>query len=173
MLPYPASATIGTARLLLRPPRATDLAALFAILGDRRGMRHTHPQRSRATCARHLAAHERQRRRLGYAPWVIATLADGRIIGWGGLYDDPFDPGWGVELAYFLARDAWGHGYASELAAACMQLADKRLRLPRLRSFAMPRNDGSRRVLEKAGFVVAGYVPRMRRLLFRRTRAGR
>jgi [ribosomal protein S5]-alanine N-acetyltransferase len=168
MIPYPASATVKTARLLLRPPRATDLAALFAILGDRRAMRHTHRQRSPLACARHVAAHERQRRRLGYAPWVIATRDDGRIIGWGGLYDDPFDPGWGVELAYFLARHAWGRGYASELAGACVELADGTLRLAHVRSFTMPRNRGSRRVLEKAGFVATGYVPRMRRLLFRR-----
>ncbi len=172
MIPYPASATVETARLLLRPPRAIDLPALFAILGDRRTMRHTHAQRSPATCAAHVWTHERQRRRLGYAPWVIATRADGRIIGWGGLYNDPFDAGWGVELGYFLARHAWGHGYASELAGACMALADGTLHLRQVRGFASPRNRGSRRVLEKAGFTVTGYVPTMHRLLFsRRPRA--
>jgi RimJ/RimL family protein N-acetyltransferase len=172
MVPYPASATIETARLLLRPPRATDLPALFAILGDRRAMRHTHAQASPVACAAHVRAHERQRRRRGYAPWVIARRDNGQIngpiIGWGGLYDDPFDPGWGVELAYFLARREWGRGYASELAAACIALADHTLHLRHVRAFAMPRNRGSRRVLEKAGFALAGYAPTLRRLVFSR-----
>ncbi len=172
MPPYPASATIETARLVLRPPRPRDVPALYAILGDRRAMRQTHAQRSLVACGLYARAHEKQRRRLGYAPWVIATRRDGTIIGWGGLYDDPFDPGWGVELAYFLARGARGHGYASELAAACIALADGRLCLARVRGFAMPRNRFSRRVLKKAGFVAIGYVPAMRRLLFSRPRGG-
>ncbi|MDE2333614.1 MAG: GNAT family N-acetyltransferase [Rhodospirillales bacterium] len=164
----PASATLETARLILRPPRPRDVAALFAILGNRRAMRHTIPQRTLVACGVYARTHEKQRRRVGYAPWVIITRRDARIIGWGGLYDDPFDPGWGVELAYFLARPAWGHGYASELAAACVAFADSRRRPAQVRAFVMPRNRASRNVLEKAGFVATRYVPAMRRLLLSR-----
>jgi len=78
--------------------------------------------------------------------------ADARIIGWGGLYDDPFDPGWGVEVGYYFDPAAWGHGFATELVAAAVSLADNVLRLPELRAFAHPENVGSRRVLEKTGF---------------------
>jgi ribosomal-protein-alanine N-acetyltransferase len=32
--------------------------------------------------------------------------SDKRIVGWGGLYDDPFDSGWGVEVGYFFHPSA-------------------------------------------------------------------
>lgn len=28
----------------------------------------------------------------GYAPWTIVRRGDGKVIGWGGLHDDPFEP---------------------------------------------------------------------------------
>lgn len=95
---------------------------------------------------------------------------DKRIIGWGGLYDDPFDPGWGIEVGYFFDPLAWGQGYASELVAACMRFADDALGLPAIMAFAHPDNAGSRRVLEKAGFAQVRFVPDMQRFLFRRSR---
>jgi ribosomal-protein-alanine N-acetyltransferase len=36
----------------------------------------------------------------------VRTKADGRTIGFGGLYDDPFDPGCGVEVGYRFAPSA-------------------------------------------------------------------
>ncbi len=98
------------------------------------------------------------------------TKADARIIGWGGLYDDPFDPGWGTEVAYFFEPAAWGRGYATELTLACMTFADDVLGLPEIYGFARPENVGSRRVLEMAGFEVVRFVPEMDRMLYKRRR---
>ena len=165
--------SIETTRLLLRRPILADVPALFAFLGDIQAMRHTHCDASLRACRRRIAVHEWRRRRDGYAPWTIVAKADGRIIGWGGLYDDPFDPGWGAEVGYFFHPAAWGNGYATELVTACMSLADDTLRLPAVTAFARPENVGSRRVLEKAGFAVARYVSEMQRLLYRRCRLGR
>ncbi|SFB94722.1 Protein N-acetyltransferase, RimJ/RimL family [Bosea sp. CRIB-10] len=158
---------ILTDRLSLRPTRPSDVPALFAVLGDKQAMRHTAHFETLRACRRHVAGHEWQRRRLGYAPWTIRSLADGTILGWGGLFEDPFDPGWGVELGYWFAPSAWGRGYASELAAASVAEASDRLRLPELRAFARPENLGSCRVLEKAGFIRQRYVPELERHLYR------
>ncbi len=147
------------------------MAALFAFLGDPQAMRHTHADATLRDCRRRVAVHEWQRRRHGYAPWTIVARAERRIIGWGGLYQDPFDPGWGVEIGYFFEPRAWGRGYASELAAACTDLADRVLQLPAIAAFAHSDNLGSRRVLEKAGFQPIRHVPEMSRLLYRRCRA--
>ncbi len=84
--------------------------------------------------------------------------------------NNPFDPGWGVEVAYFFHPSTWGQGYASEMVAACMTVADHTLRLPEVRAFAHPANVGSRRVLEKAGFEELRFVPEMDRFLYRRHR---
>jgi len=162
------NARAETGRLILRPPARADVPALFAFMGDPVAMRHTHVQASLRDCRRHVAGHEWQRRRLGYAPWVIVTKMDERVIGWGGIYDDPFDRGWGPEVGYFFHPDAWGHGFATELVRRCAELADRELRLPALSAFAHPSNAASRRVLEKAGFGVVRFVPEMDRLLFRR-----
>jgi len=95
-----------TERLILRPPTLADVIRLFEFLGDAEAMRYTHVDASLRDCRRRVALHEWRRRRNGYAPWTILTKAEGRIIGWGGLYDDPFDPGWGVEVGYFLHPQA-------------------------------------------------------------------
>lgn len=161
-----------TPRLILRRPRLVDVPSLFAFLGDGQAMRFTHVDSSLRECRRRVAVHEWRRRYDGCAPWTIATQGDGRIIGWGGLYRDPFDPGWGIEVGYFFHPTAWGRGYASELVAACTALADDRLQLPELTAFARPENEASRRVLEKAGFVTERWLPAMQRLLYRRVRQG-
>ncbi|WP_019016120.1 GNAT family N-acetyltransferase [Elioraea tepidiphila] len=159
---------IATARLILRPPRLADVPALFAVLGDAQAMRWTRIDASLRECRRRIVAHERRRRIDGYAPWTVVAKADQRIIGWGGLYQDPFEPGWGPEVGYVFAPDRWGQGFASELVGVCTTLADDVLRLPELRGFAHPENIASRRVLEKAGFGFVRAVPEMNRLLFRR-----
>jgi len=161
-----------TARLLLRHPTLADVSALFEFMGDADAMRYTHLDTSLRQCRRRVAAHERRRRRDGCAPWTIVRRADGRIVGWGGLYQDPFDPGWGVEIGYCFHPAAWGQGYATELAAACTDIADDVLVLPEVSAFAHRANLGSRRVLEKAGFEVVRFVPEMERLLYRRARHG-
>ena len=162
---------IETDRLLLRPTRLADAEALFAFLGDREAMRFTHVQPSLRDCRRHIAAYEKQRARLGCAPWTIfekagVEKAGTGVVGWGGLYEDPFDRGWGIEVGYFFAPSAWGRGYATELVLFCLQVA-RELGLERLTAFGHPENAGSRRVLEKAGFSVERFVPEMQRFLYR------
>lgn len=161
---------IETPRLILRRPTLADVPALYSFLGDAEAMRHTHVDRSFAACRRRIAVHEWRRRRDGFAPWTAVEKAGGAIAGWGGLYNDPFDPGWGVEVGYFFHPAAWGRGYASELVGAAVDLADRTLGLPEVRAFSRPENTGSRRVLEKAGFEAVRFVPEMERLLYRRLR---
>ena len=162
-----------TSRLILRRPSLADVPRLFAFLGDAKAMRYTHLHASLRECRRRVAIHEWRRRHDGYAPWTIVMKADARIIGWGGLYDDPFDPGWGVEVGYYFDPASWGHGYATELVTACTSLADDVLHLPEVHAFAHPENIGSQRVLEKAGFKGVRFVPEIERFLYRRGCQGR
>jgi [ribosomal protein S5]-alanine N-acetyltransferase len=137
-------------------------------MGDPAAMRFTHVQPNLRALRRHLGAHERQRRRVGCGPWTILEKNGGKIIGWGGLYDDPFDPGWGIEVAYLFAPAAWGRGYASELVRRCLEVAHAQLRLSSVAAFAHPDNIASRRVLEKCGFEADRFIPDMQRFLYRR-----
>jgi len=161
---------IETPRLLLRPSRLSDIPALFEFLGDKEAMCYTHVDETIAACRRRIAAYEWRRRRDGYAPWTVVRRDDAKIIGWGGLYDDPFEPGWGCEIGYFFRRDTWGRGYASELVAAALHRAGNGLQLREVRAFAHLENAGSRKILEAAGFGIVRFVPEMNRLLFSRSR---
>jgi ribosomal-protein-alanine N-acetyltransferase len=159
---------LDTDRLRLRPPRLADAPALFRFMGDPQAMRFTHVLPDVRVCRRHIAAHERRRRRIGCAPWAVIEKQSGAIVGWGGLYNDPFDPGWGIEVAYLFAPSAWGRGYATELVGYCLDTAQTHLRLDTVAAFAHPDNAASRRVLEKTGFILERFVPGMRRYLYRR-----
>jgi RimJ/RimL family protein N-acetyltransferase len=157
---------VSTERLILRPPRRADVAALFEFLGNAKAMKLTHVDETLRNCRRRVMVHEWRRRRDGCAPWVVSLRDESRIIGWGGLYEDPFDPGWGVEIGYYFHPAVWGRGYASELVSAALEIADQQLQLPKVWAMAHPENLGSQRVLKKRGFSVVRYIPEKTRLLF-------
>jgi [ribosomal protein S5]-alanine N-acetyltransferase len=137
-------------------------------MGDGVAMQYTHIVNSLEACEHHVMTHEGQRAKIGCAPWVIREWQEPHapIVGWGGLYDDPFDPGWGIELAYYFAPEAWGRGLASELAEASLTIAREELGLDKVSAFAHPDNVASRRVLIKAGFSEQRFVPEMTRHLY-------
>ena len=141
-----------TERLTLRPSGASDAPSLFQFLGDRQVMHFTQVHPSLDYTQRYLQAHEINREKVGYAPWVALEKPSNEIVGFGGLYEDPFDPGWGLEVGYYFAPSAWGKGYATELVQFCLaHLRQDRAR-SEVRAFAHPENAASRRVLLKAGF---------------------
>jgi [ribosomal protein S5]-alanine N-acetyltransferase len=156
---------LETDRLLLLRPRLVDATDLLAFLGDAEAMRYTQCLASLRACRRHIAGHEYQRKKRGYGPWTVREKQSGRIIGFGGLYDDPFEPSWGVEVGYHFAPAAWGRGYATELTRCCLALAAGSFGLSQVRAFVHPDNVASRRVLEKAGFIEQRFVPEMNRYL--------
>jgi [ribosomal protein S5]-alanine N-acetyltransferase len=162
---------LQTERLLLRKPFLSDASDLQRILGDKNPMRYTRRVASLRECRRYIAAHECQRRKLGYGPWLVLEKLRHTVIGFGGLYDDPFDLGWGIEVAYHFANTAWGNGYATELAEFSLQVAHKRLGFTEVRAFAHPDNAASLRVLEKTGFERQRFLPEMDRYLFVHRRA--
>ncbi len=162
------SMDIETERLRLARPRLTEVQELFAFLGDPVAMRYTQKDKNLAACRRRIAIHEWRRRRDGFAPWTVRLKGHPQIIGWGGLYDDPFDPGWGPELAFFFHPKAWGQGYGAELSSAALAVADTAIHLPMVSAFAHPDNKGSNRLLQKVGFQPERYVDHMDRLLYRR-----
>ncbi len=59
-----------------------------------------------------------------------------------------------VEIGWRLALPAWGHGYATEAALACRDLAFDVLGLRRIISVTTAANQRSWRVMEKLGMSV-------------------
>jgi len=119
-----------------------------------------------APVGRYLAGHECQRRKLGYGRWVILEKAAGGIIGFGGLYDDPFDVGWEIEVSYTFTVTARGNGDATELAQVLSSISRTNVSgsLSSRRSpiLTMPPPE---RGLEKASFAPQGF-PELNRYLY-------
>jgi RimJ/RimL family protein N-acetyltransferase len=104
----------------------------------------------------------------GIGPFLIETAADA-LVGQAGLMI--FDTrGWTPsswaaagrhaqpELGWALMRAHWGHGYATEAAAAILDWAHRRRSLDRLVSLITPDNARSQRVARRLGAVPAETV---------------
>lgn len=143
-----------TERLRLRPLRAEDLGPLHAIYSDPsvapwigvHTLADTRKELERAVAAA---------RDGGLGLWAVEERTSGRFIGDGGL--QPFEGrGPEIELGYDLAPDAWGRGYATELARAWLAVAFGSLGLDEVIAVVKPAHRASRRVLEKAGMTQTG-----------------
>jgi RimJ/RimL family protein N-acetyltransferase/pimeloyl-ACP methyl ester carboxylesterase len=147
---------IETERLLLRPFTLGDADDLHAIWGDPAAERFSDDEpgwprpRTVEDTRRYLEPIVAGQAERGYAVWAVTERAGGRLIGDCGLFPAD-DAGRDVELAYGLAPDAWGRGYATEAAAACVRAAFEQLGLERVVADVDPANGASVRVLEKVG----------------------
>ena len=152
MLEPPLSDTTS-ARLVLRRPSAEDVDELFAMYADPRVwsgdpvLRHASPAQTSAAVERWAARWDAH----GLGSWVLRTRRGpeaGRLVGAGGC-SLTTDLAW--NLAFTLRPEAWGLGYAQEVAAAGIACA-RALRpdLP-VTAVVAERNARSVRAVERAG----------------------
>jgi [ribosomal protein S5]-alanine N-acetyltransferase len=89
-------------------------------------------------------------RREGFGPWACYERATGVFVARGGLRRVTVRDRPCVEVLYAVRSDAWGHGYASEIAAVAVAHA-RELDLTDVVGFTLVTNSASRRILEKVG----------------------
>ena len=148
---------LRTERLLLRGFTDADRPAWAAIHADPTFMATLGPVLDRAGADALMDRVLARWDELGYGWWCVAL--DGECIGMAGLstptwrapFMDPERPT--VELAWRVAREHWGHGYAPEAATAAVTYGFEVLGLPELVAFTTVDNASSRRVMEKLGMV--------------------
>src|SRR5262249_54763446 len=100
---------------------------------------------ARAIVQRRIDHQERH----GFTIWAVIEKATAGLVGACGL--KYLDDGPEIEVGYHLARPAWGKGYATEAARACLRHGFDRLGLPRIVAVVDPLNHASQRVIEKLG----------------------
>lgn len=144
---------LRTARLRLRPVTADDLDAIAALGEDARVMEWLGGTMTRDETARWLDGVLEHWRAHGYGRFFIER--DGAFVGVAGLSRNDLDAGIvpGIEIAWRLAFDHWGHGYATEAARACLDDAATRLGLRDVIAVTTVRNTRSRAVMERLGMV--------------------
>ncbi|HWC87685.1 MAG TPA: GNAT family N-acetyltransferase [Solirubrobacteraceae bacterium] len=91
--------------------------------------------------------------RYGFGLWLLRDRATGEVVGRGGLQHTRADDMGEVEAGWAIAPERWGHGLATELALACVEVGFSTLELEEIIALALPTNLASRRVMEKTGFV--------------------
>jgi RimJ/RimL family protein N-acetyltransferase len=149
---------LHTDRLVLRPPRAADAAALFH-LGSSPAVtkyvgwpRHTTPEDTLAF----LQSSNADWKRWPAGPLVIESREDGSLLGTSGL---SFETPYRASTGYVLVQSAWGKGIAAEALGAVAELAD-RLAVRRLYALCHVDHHASARVLDRAGFEREGILRR-------------
>ena len=149
---------LDTERLRLRGFEPSDFepyAAMMAdpevtrYLGDGRPLARAEAWRQLAFLAGHWALR-------GFGVWAVEERSTGELVGRIGCLEPE---GWpGFEVAYTLARHAWGRGYAREGAAAALAHARETLGRPDIISIIRPDNVPSVRVACALGATRDGTV---------------
>jgi RimJ/RimL family protein N-acetyltransferase len=142
---------IETERLVLEPLVLADLDDLVAL--------HAHPEVTEwlggldeATARERLADNERQFLERGHGRLAIRDRQSGAFLGRSGLvYWPQFDE---VEVGWTLAPRAWGHGYATEAARACIEWGFELLTVPYLTAMIQSSNERSLAVATRLGFTL-------------------
>lgn len=149
---------IETTRLRLRAFTLADLDAYADICANAEVRRHIGSGQpvGRDVAWQHLAQALGQWALTGCGMWAVQRRADGALIGRVG-YQHP--EGWpGLELAWTLARPAWGQGYAFEAARAALDHGRRHLGVSEVISLIRPANQRSIALAERLGAVDEGLV---------------
>lgn len=142
-----------TERLVLRPFRDSDRESFARLNADPQVMQHfpsTLTRKESDALVDRLGEHFASR---GFGPWALELPGVQGCIGATGLavptFEAHFTPC--VEVAWRLAFEHWGRGYAQEAARAALHTAFVHLQLDQVVSFTAAENVRSWRVMQQLG----------------------
>jgi RimJ/RimL family protein N-acetyltransferase len=150
--------TLQTARLVLRPSAASDLADYHALLVDPAGGRLVpRPPESMRDTEQRLALTVARQEAGDLMNWAIAESAEGSMLGHVCLVriDRAHQRS---EVGYRLRSDHWGKGYMTEALTHVAAYAFETLGFHRLEGHTSPVNRRSIGVLERCGFRFEGIL---------------
>jgi ribosomal-protein-alanine N-acetyltransferase len=144
---------LRTDRLILREWRETDRAPFAALNADPEVMEHFVAPLSRAESDAFADRIEARMSANGYGLWAVEVIGGAPFVGYVGLsmgdFDAPFMPA--MEIGWRLARDAWGHGYATEAATVALEFAFSTLDRDEVDSWTAKTNLRSQAVMRRIG----------------------
>lgn len=142
---------LETKRLIINTPESIDFDNLYALQTDADVMQYIgQGVRTSAEVTSGLEKAITHQKKYGFSLGCVFEKESGVFVGRAGLiylaYDDTQPD---IEVGYALTKDAWCKGYATELASALINWGFQHLPVTKLVGVINPRNDRSRRVLEK------------------------
>jgi ribosomal-protein-alanine N-acetyltransferase len=141
--------TLITERLLLRPFADSDFAAVHAYASDPLVVRFMDWGPNTIEDTRFYLDRIVDPPRTQH-PFAVVRRADDAVIGAVEAQITSVEHR-RADMGYVFARAAWGHGYASEAAAALLRYGFDRLGLHKISATCDPVNGASARILEKIG----------------------
>ncbi|MES9823758.1 MAG: GNAT family N-acetyltransferase [Candidatus Thiodiazotropha endolucinida] len=151
---------LETPRLRLRPVELTDAPSIQKAASAREiadtmiSLQHPYPP---GEAERYVTRQHAEREAGRSVTFTIEFKAEGLFCGLVELRDIEREHSQG-ELSFWLAVEAWGQHYMSEVIQAVVQYGFVDLGLNRLYAFHMLRNPASGRVLVKNGFKQEGLL---------------
>jgi len=142
---------LETERLIIRPWTPADRPAFAALTHDPEVMKYVHggaPYSEEEVDewftrqARHMAQHD-------VCMGALIEKSSGRLVGITGT--QPLGTTGDFEIGWWLARDVWGRGYATEAGGAAMRHVLETLKHPRVVAVIDPGNEPSKRVVGRLG----------------------
>lgn len=91
---------------------------------------------------------------------TFAIVVDGKAVGGIGYVLQADVERVSAEIGYWLGEAYWGRGICTDALAAMTQYAIAQHGLTRVFALPFAHNTGSRRVLEKAGYIIEGHLHR-------------
>jgi RimJ/RimL family protein N-acetyltransferase len=143
--------TLETERLIIRPWRADDRRAFTALTEDPEVMRYVHAGRpySEDEVDEWFARQERWMAQHDVCMGALIEKSSGKLVGIAGT--QPMGKFGDFEIGWWLAREVWGRGYATEAGGAAMRHVLETLKMPRTVAIIDPGNEPSKRVVERLG----------------------
>jgi len=151
---------IETDRLIIREILEEDAQGIYNLDSDERVVKYVGSMVITSMEEAHeiIEFIQKQYSDFGVGRWAIIEKTTGAFIGWCGfkLVENGLN---GLreylDLAYRFRYDAWGKGYATEAALACLDYAAKNFPQHPIFAVSEVENESSKRVLGKIGFHAA------------------
>ena len=144
---------IETSRLRLRDWQEADLEPFSQMNADEEVMKFFPKTLSKQESDAFAKAIIAEIKEFGYGLFAVEVKETNEFIGFIGFHRATFESDFTpcIEIGWRLKKEAWGRGYATEGAKACLQYGFEELGFDEIFSFTADINEPSKHVMRKIG----------------------
>lgn len=150
---------VKSKRIGLRPWLAGDVQPMTAINQDPVVMQYFPSLLDKIETVKAMQRYNSHITKYGFGMWAAEHKKDKRLMGIVGLqnirFESHFAPG--IEIGWRLGQSFWNQGFATEAALACLDFAQKQIKVGKVFAFTAVENIKSERVMQKIGMIKMGY----------------
>jgi len=151
---------IKTKRLGLRNWLPSDEAPFVQMCNDENVMQHFPSILSEVETLELIDRLKIHFDKYSYCYFAVDILKTNEFIGFTGLANQTWESKYTpcVDIGWRLKQSAWGKGYATEAAMACLEAAFLEFKIKEILAFATDTNASSEKVMKKIGMKLIGKV---------------